>query len=142
MLGLSRIFPFIPIARTVRRIRRDRSNIKVELRQMWSQEQIAALESGALDLGFVHYTDDYRNRTRRPGGDPIAEEAVTAAIPEDTALRRVRQIALAELANEDFVMTAPTKFGETVYDQVIAALPRSRALRRTSFKRPPTSRFS
>ncbi len=121
VFGFSRIFPFIPIARTVRRIRRDRSNIKVELRQMWSREQIEALESGALDLGFVHYTDDIAVEHDGLAVVPIAEEAVTAAIPEGHRFATRRQIAIGELAAEDFVMTAPTKFGETVYDQVITA---------------------
>jgi DNA-binding transcriptional LysR family regulator len=121
MLGFSRIFPFIPIARTVRRIRRDRPNIKVELRQMWSQEQVEALESGALDLGFVHYTDELATEHDGLAVVPVAEEAVTAAIPEGHRFATRRQIALGELADEDFVMTAPTKFGETVYDQVLAA---------------------
>ena len=121
VLGFSRIFPFIPIARTVRRIRRHRTNIKVELRQMWSLEQVEALESGALDLGFVHYTDDIATEHEGLAVVPIAEEAVTVAIPEGHRFATRRQIAIGELADEDFVMTAPTKFSETVYDQVITA---------------------
>src|ERR1700761_4169894 len=46
VIGFSRIFPIGPIARTVRRLRRAHPNIKVELREMWSHDQIDALASG------------------------------------------------------------------------------------------------
>jgi DNA-binding transcriptional LysR family regulator len=116
--GFSRIFPFLPIARTVRRIRRERPNIKVELREMWSSEQIEALAAGALDVAFVHDTGapvDHELVTV-----PVAEESVTAAIPDGHRLATRRQIALGELADEDFVAPAETTFGETVRDEVFA----------------------
>ncbi len=43
VVGFTRIFPFLPIARTVRRVRRERPNIKIELREMWSADQMDAL---------------------------------------------------------------------------------------------------
>jgi DNA-binding transcriptional LysR family regulator len=119
VVGFSRIFPFIPIARTVRRVRRERPNIKIELREMWSSDQMDALISGSIDVGFVHYTDDDEDRDLAIV--PVAEEAVTAAIPDGHRLATRRQIALAELADEDFVLPAATNFGETVRQQVLEA---------------------
>jgi DNA-binding transcriptional LysR family regulator len=123
VVGFSRIFPFIPIARTVRRVRRDRPNIRVELREMWSSEQMDALVSGALDVGFVHYTPEHEDRDLAIV--PIAQETMIAAVPDGHRLATRRQIALTELANEDFVVPAATNFGETVRDQAIAACRRA-----------------
>jgi DNA-binding transcriptional LysR family regulator len=119
VVGFSRMFPFIPIARTVRRIRRERPNIKIELREMWSSDQMDALVSGALDVGFVYYTDEHEDRDLAIV--PVAEEAVVAAVPDGHRLATRRQIALGELADEDFVMPAWTAVGETARDQLIAA---------------------
>ena len=119
VVGFSRIFPFFPIARTVRRVRRDRPNIKIELREMWSADQMDALVSGALDIGFVHYTEEHEDRDLVIV--PMAEETMVAAIPDGHRLATRRQIALAELADEDFVVPAWTTIGETVRDQVMAA---------------------
>jgi DNA-binding transcriptional LysR family regulator len=119
VVGFSRIFPFFPIARTVRRVRRDRPNIKIELREMWSADQMDALVSGALDVGFVHFTEEHEDRDLVIV--PVAEETVVAAIPDGHRLATRRQIALGELADEDFVVPAWTSIGETVRDQVMAA---------------------
>src|SRR5271170_6885544 len=73
-VGFTRIFPFIPIAQTVRRLRRERPNIKIDLREMWSGDQMDALISGALDVGFVHYTAGDEDRDLAIV--PIAEETL------------------------------------------------------------------
>ena len=126
VVGFTRIFPFLPIARTVRRVRRDRPNIKIDLREMWSNDQMDALVSGAIDVGFVHYTPDHEDRDLAIV--PVAEEALTVALPDGHRLAGRRQIALAELADDDFVVPAQTMFGETVRDEVI------RACRRAGFE--------
>jgi len=118
-VGFTRIFPFIPIAQTVRRVRRERPNIKIELREMWSADQMDALVSGALDLGFVHYTPGDEDRDLAIV--QIAQESMTVAVPDGHRLATRRQVALAELAGEDFVMPAPTDAGETLRDQALAA---------------------
>jgi DNA-binding transcriptional LysR family regulator len=123
VVGFSRIFPFFPIARTVRRVRRDRPNIKIELREMWSMDQMDALVSGALDVGFVHYTEEHADRDLLMV--PIAQESMVAAVPDGHRLATRRQIALTELADEDFVVPAWTEIGETVRDQVMAACRRA-----------------
>ena len=118
-VGFTRIFPFIPIAQTVRRLRRERPNIKIDLREMWSGDQMDALISGALDVGFVHYTAGDEDRDLAIV--PIAEETLTAALPDGHRLATRRQVALNELATDDFVMPAPTTVGETMRDQALAA---------------------
>jgi len=119
VVGFTRIFPFIPIARTVRRVRRDRPNIKVELREMWSADQMDALVSGAIDVGFVHYRDEHEDRDLAIV--PIAEESMNVAVPDGHRLATRRQIALHELADESFIFPSATNFGETVRDEVLAA---------------------
>jgi DNA-binding transcriptional LysR family regulator len=123
VVGFTRIFPFIPIARTVRRVRRDRPNVKVELREMWSADQMDALVSGAIDVGFVHYTAEHEDRDLEIV--PVAEESMNAAVPDGHHLATRRQIALHELANEDFIVPAATNFGETVRDEVLLACARA-----------------
>jgi DNA-binding transcriptional LysR family regulator len=118
-VGFTRIFPFVPIAQTVRRLRRERPNIKIELREMWSSDQMDALISGAIDVGFVHYTLDDIDRDLVIV--PIAEERVTLAVPEGHRLATRRQVELTELADEDFIMPAATNFGETVRAEGLAA---------------------
>jgi len=82
-------------------------------------DQMDALVSGALDIGFVHYTEEHEDRDLVIV--PIAEETVMAAVPDGHRLATRRQIALTELADEDFVVPAWTEVGETVRDQVMAA---------------------
>jgi DNA-binding transcriptional LysR family regulator len=123
IVGFTRIFPFLPIARTVRRVRRDRPNIKIDLREMWSSDQMDALVSGAIDVGFVHYTAEHEDRDLAIV--PVAEEALTAALPDGHRLATRRQIALNELAGDDFVVPAHTTFGETVRDELLLACRRA-----------------
>lgn len=122
-VGFTRIFPFLPIARTVRRVRRDRPNMTVNLREMWSLDQIDALISGSLDVAFVHYTPGDEDRDLVIV--PVAEEALTAALPDGHPLANRRQISLAELAGDDFVVPAHTTFGETVREEVLLACRRA-----------------
>jgi DNA-binding transcriptional LysR family regulator len=118
-VGFTRVFPFMTIARTVRRIRRDRPDMRLDLRQMWSSDQIDAIVSGSLDIGFVHYTAD--NEDRDLAIVPIAEVQLVAAIPDGHRLAGRRQIHLSDLADESFVSPAPTDFGETLRDEAFAA---------------------
>lgn len=114
-VGFTRIFPFIPIAQTVRRVRRERPKIRVELREMWSEDQKDALISGSLDVGFVHLETGDEDRDLVVV--PVAEETMTAVIPDGHRFATRRQIALSELANEDFVLPSATTVGETLRDQ-------------------------
>lgn len=75
--------------------------------------------SGAIDVGFVHFTDEHEDRDLTIV--PVAVEALVAAIPDGHRLATRRQIALTELADDDFVVPAWTTVGETVRDQVIEA---------------------
>lgn len=118
-VGFTRVFPFMTIARTVRRIRRDRPDMRLELREMWSSEQIDALVSGSLDIGFVHYTADQADRDLAIV--PIAEVQLVAAIPDGHRLAGRRNVHLTELADEAFIVPAATNFGETLRDEALAA---------------------
>ena len=123
VIGYTRIFPFIPIARTVRRVRRDQPRVKVELREMWSADQMDALVSGAIDVGFVHYTTEHEDRDLAIV--PVAEESMNVAVPDGHRFSTRRQIALHELADDDFIVPAATSFGETVRDEVLTACRRA-----------------
>jgi DNA-binding transcriptional LysR family regulator len=97
--------------------------VKVELREMWSADQMDALVSGAIDVGFVHYTDEHEDRDLAIV--PVAEESMNVAVPDGHRFATRRQIALHELADDDFIVPAATNFGETVRDEVLTACRRA-----------------
>lgn len=123
VIGYTRIFPILPVARTLRRLRRAHPQLNVELREMWSQQQLEAVESGALDVAFLYAGD------APIGGGlsvvPIARETLTVAVPDRHPLATRRQIALAELHGEDFIVPANAIGGETLRDRVMTACARA-----------------
>ncbi len=122
-VGYTRIFPFLAIAGTIRRLRRDRPNVRVDLREMSSDDQMDALVSGALDIGFVHYTAAHEDRDLI--AVPTAEESLTAVVPNNHRLASRRQVALVDLAGEDFILPSQTEPGESTRNSIVAACARA-----------------
>lgn len=121
-VGFTRIFPFLTIATMLRRLRRDRPHVRVDLREMSSEAQMDALVSGRLDLGFVHYTAEHEDRDLVIV--PMAEESLAAVVPERHRLASRRQVALGELAGEDFVI-ASSDISDSLHDNIVAACVRA-----------------
>ena len=122
-VAYSRAFPVAPLARIVRGFRRERPNVALELREMWSNDQYEALTSGAIDVGFRHLYDDERMRLSERGvvAIKIAEESIVLAVPNSHRLAARRQVALDELAGEAFVL--PTgNLGESIRNRVSEAM--------------------
>jgi DNA-binding transcriptional LysR family regulator len=121
-VGFTRIFPFLAVASMVRRLRRDRPNVRVDLREMSSEAQMDALVSGRLDLGFVQYSAAHEDRDLTMV--PLAEESLAAVVPERHRFATRRQVTLEELADEDFVI-ASSDTSDSLHDNIVAACVRA-----------------
>jgi DNA-binding transcriptional LysR family regulator len=75
-------------------------NVQIDLREMVSGAQMEALEAGMIDIAFV------RRAAARPGLDYelISREPLLVALPEKHPLAAKREIAIADLDQQPFVM--------------------------------------
>jgi DNA-binding transcriptional LysR family regulator len=103
----------LPLA--LRAFRRRMPDVEIILKEMPVREQLAALDQGELELGFL-----------RPPIDPARFEALTltrdrliAAFAEGHPLARSTTLRLSQLSTQPFVM--PTPHRSPLYGQIIAA---------------------
>ena len=93
--------------------------VEVRLRELTTSEQLEALAAGALDVGFA------RSPLAAAGVEvePIAHEAILAALPSGHPLAGLAEVSLAALSTEPFVLfsraQAPGFFDDLV-DRVAA----------------------
>jgi DNA-binding transcriptional LysR family regulator len=116
VLGYTSMFPFAHIARVIGAIRSE--NLGVDLRQMWSRDQIPALRDGAIDLALVQDTPDLV--TDDLVRTPMAQVATAVALPVGHRLAHRKTLAFSELADEPFIVTSST-FGESAREEMTAA---------------------
>lgn len=89
--------------------------VRLELHELTTDQQLEGLRAGRIDLGFV----------RPPIEDsglawtPIFQEPLAVALPEAHALADQMQVALAELAGEAFILF-PRSLAPGLYDQIIS----------------------
>lgn len=118
VIAYSPIFPAVQSARVIRGLRRERPNVQVELREMSSRDQFAALQSGAVDMAFLQDTAH-----EIPSGIvrvPVVEEQLILAAPSTHPLASRRAVEWKELAHEPFIFPA-ADLGESVRDDILAA---------------------
>ena len=118
-ISYSRVFPFAPIARAIRITQKDRPDVVLSLRDMWSAEQLIALEDGVVDVAFVHYTSALDETDLVVV--PVADGHIVAALPDTHPLAGRPEVALSDLAKDGFILPAAGDFGETLLDLVVAA---------------------
>jgi len=95
----------------------DRPDVVLSLREMWTANQLDALEDGVVDIAFVCY-----NNATDKGAFvvvPIAEEHVIAAIPDTHRLAGQAHLAISDLAADPFILPPSDDFGETLRDEVL-----------------------
>ena len=122
VFGYSAGFPFPHITDLMRALRRDRPNVRIDMREMRSAEQVDSLVSGAIDFAFVHDRPDLRD-----GGlvhIPITEEFLMLAVPSGHRLSGRRSVRVADLADESFIVPGDN-VGETARDEVYEATMRA-----------------
>jgi DNA-binding transcriptional LysR family regulator len=101
------------LPRILRRFRAENPTVKLGLQDMELPQVLDAVISGAADVGFL----------RPPATDPavsaevLLREPFIAAIPESNKLSKKRQLRLADLADEPFVMFAPSR--SVLYSQIM-----------------------
>ena len=89
--------------------------VKLELREITSNEQIEGLHTGTIDLGF----------SRSPLADAVIEyetllqEPFVVALPEAHPLAQHPTIALRSLASQPFILF-PRVVGAVLYDQILS----------------------
>jgi DNA-binding transcriptional LysR family regulator len=88
--------------------------VELVLRELSPGEQIDALKSGGLDVGFV------RSTLEDPalGAELVRREALMVVLPDDHPLAAQRAIPLAALKHEPFVMF-PRARGPAFFDQLM-----------------------
>ena len=120
IVGMTSSATFYPlIQRIIRDYREAAPGVSLELREKASVEQVEALISEDLDVGFV------RTAVPKETGIsvyPLIEEPMLAAFPEGHRLGRTddRPLALEALAAEPFVLYRRST-GAGLYDSIIAA---------------------
>jgi DNA-binding transcriptional LysR family regulator len=122
VVAYSRTFPVAPLARIVGGFRRERPNLRLDMREMWSNEQIEAVADGTVDVAFGQLFDIDRERLADRGIEAVVlgEESLSLAVPSSHPLASRRQVTLAELAGESFVLPS-SQVGESIRGWVLAA---------------------
>ena len=109
------ITPYQALLRALRDFRAAAPAVAFTLREATTREQVAALESGAADVGFL----------RTPGTttldlslQTILREPIAVALPAEHPLAAQPEVALAALADEAFV-ASPRALGQGFHDQLV-----------------------
>lgn len=109
------ITPYAALLRALRDFRGAAPAVAFTLREASTREQVAALESGAADIGFL----------RTPGTttldlsfQTILREPIAVALPAGHPLAGQPRVALASLADEPFV-ASPRPLGQGFHDQLV-----------------------
>ena len=120
VVGLTSSATFYPlIQQIIRRFRETAPDVLLELREKASAEQVEALITEELDVGFI------RTAVNKEAGlsvYPLIEEPMLAALPEGHHLGRAADspLPLTALSDEPFVLYRRAT-GAGLYDMIIAA---------------------
>lgn len=109
------LYRLLPAA--LREYRKACPSVRVKLDERPTEQQIADLKSGAIDLGFLHppvaSAADLTIET-------IHRDTLILAMPEDSPLARKPEVLLAELADEPFVLF-PHVQGPVLHGRIMQA---------------------
>ena len=109
--GIASIFGLLP--EVVRRFRRAHPEVQLHLRDMSTPDQISALVSGEIDVGFIrHRATDERLRMRH-----VLDERLAAAIGPSS--RWNTRVGLRSLASEPFIIIARSR-SASFYDHMLS----------------------
>jgi DNA-binding transcriptional LysR family regulator len=113
-VGFSGSVMFTELPAAIQRYRRAYPRVEVQLREMWTSEQLPALADGSIDVGFL------RDGERWPelAITPLLREPFYVALPGDHKLRRQRTVDPRSLDGEPFVLFS-RRMGNLAYDRTI-----------------------
>jgi DNA-binding transcriptional LysR family regulator len=114
VIGFSGSVMFTELPAAIQQYRRTYPRVEVQLREMWTAEQLRALADGSIDVGLL------RDGGRHPDLTitPLLREAFHAVLPADHRLRRQRTLDPASLEGEPFVLFA-RRMGTLVFDRTL-----------------------
>ncbi|SDG96353.1 LysR family transcriptional regulator [Propionivibrio dicarboxylicus] len=116
---VSSILPFY-LPELIRRLRVRYPAIELELKDMPSPEQLLALRSNRIDIGFVRLPIDDRRVTTQT----VLTESFVVALPDDHPLAQAEAITPAALADIPVFFLA-RRFAPGYYDEVMRAFRRA-----------------
>ncbi|KVC90943.1 LysR family transcriptional regulator [Burkholderia ubonensis] len=99
----------------VRRFEADHPGVEIVLSEMNTQAQVQAIQRGQIDLGYAHWG----HFPPEVNSTPIHAEPFVCCLPAGHPLARRRQIALAALADEPFILF-PRDAAPHYHDLIIA----------------------
>jgi DNA-binding transcriptional LysR family regulator len=120
-VGFTRVFPFGAIAKVLRTVRQHHPNVRIDLTDTDSDKLIDLVAGGALDVGFIH--DDASAGHRGLEVFEMSTEFLSVVVSNRHRLASRRQIALEELAAEDFIV--PTRARADIRNRLLAVCGRA-----------------
>ena len=109
--GVASIFGLLP--EVVRRFRRAHPEVQLHLRDMSTPDQISALVSGEIDVGFIrHRASDERLRMRH-----VLDERLAAAVSPTSGWNA--RVGLASVASQPFIIISRSR-SASFYDHVLS----------------------
>ena len=104
------------LPRGIRAFRNERPRVALELREMFTPDQLAALRTGELQVGFVRL---FGHDMTGLSAELYVREPYVLAVPRGHALARSRRVALKQLAGEDMIFP-PRRLMPALYDELVA----------------------
>jgi len=115
-LGVATAALFGIMHRFMALMRADFPDVEVLVHDMQSQDQVAAVSQGTLDMGIVHVRPDRMKLQHAP----IFDESLVAVLPAAHPCAGLSDFSLASLAAEPMVAIS-REHGPAVFDAVIAS---------------------
>ena len=93
-------------------------NVRLQLNEMYTEPQFAALLAGQIDVGFVRDEPVHAQDARRLQLNVIDREPLLLALPSGHPLASRDSLHLAEVAGSAFV-SQPRELAATLYDRLV-----------------------
>lgn len=93
-------------------------NVHVQLSEMYTEPQFAALRAGQIDVGFVRDEPSHETDARALRLEVIDREPLLLALPAGHALAERDSLRMEDLAGERFV-AQPREVAATLYDRLV-----------------------
>jgi DNA-binding transcriptional LysR family regulator len=114
VIGFSGSVMFTDLPAAIQQYRRTYPSVEVQLREMWTAEQLRALSDGSIDVGLLRDGGRYPDLTITP----LLRETFHAVLPADHRLRRQRAVDPSSLEGEPFVLFA-RRMGILAFDRTM-----------------------
>jgi DNA-binding transcriptional LysR family regulator len=116
-VGLSSIHNFPFLTPTLERFHREHPEADIAIKELFTQQQLAALNDGTLDVGFMFFPIDEDNISTQI----VWREPFLILLPADHPLAQLTEVPVEALCEEPFIMI-PREIHPPVHDHVLALL--------------------